>query len=102
MMEDDPLHHPMPSGIIEPISIFRARVENIDEPCVKAIIHQAEVDELKVMPHNNDYGVLSVVEIPLHVGCQDPVLGTILDVQRSQDNVCHWEILNNFSHLLKK
>ena len=46
-MEDGPLRYPTPSGIIEPISIFKARAEKIDEPRVKVIICQAEVDGLK-------------------------------------------------------
>ena len=48
-MKDGPLCHPTPSGIIEPISIFRARAENIDEPCVKAIIRQNRVDAVTAL-----------------------------------------------------
>ena len=64
---------------MEPINIFRARAENIDEPSVKAITRHAEVDGLKGMPHNNVDGVVAVVDVPLHVGCHDPVLGATPD-----------------------
>ena len=64
---------------MEPINIFRAWAENIDEPSLKVITRDEEVDGLKSMPHNNASGEVTVGDVPLHVGCHDPVLGATPD-----------------------
>ena len=38
---------------MEPINIFKAWAEYIDEPSLKAITRPMEVDGMKGMPHNN-------------------------------------------------
>ena len=102
-MEEDPLPHPMPSGIIELICIFRARAEKIDEARVEAIIGDPEADGAEGMPRNHSHNVVLVVEVLVHVGCHDAVMSATPDAQRIQDNACHRKVLNNFiTHLLQK
>src|SRR5438128_7854326 len=101
-MEEDPLPHPTPSGIIEPICIYRCQAKKIDEARVEAIIGHPEVDGVEGMPRNHNHSVVPVVEVLVDEGYPDPVLGATPDAQRIQDNVCHREVLNNSSHLLQK
>src|SRR6266498_3973153 len=102
MTEEDPLPHPTPSGIIEPICIFRCWAEKIDEARVEAIIGHPEADGAEGMPGNHSYSVVSIVEVLIHVGCHDAVLGATPDAHCIQDNACHRKVLNNFTHLLQK
>ena len=69
-LEDHPLLHPTPSGVVEAIHIFRPWAENKDEAILKAILRQAKVDILNGVPDYHSDRVMPLVEAALHIPLQ--------------------------------